>query len=138
MPNDNIKDRRICNPLTTTPAAAAATAAVTAIPAATTTAAVACHLRETRVNNLLGLLENIHKVASLLGICDSGVSGSSLMIRRGGGEGCVVKSTVSGEERDGCALGAGTASSTNTMDIILRIVGVVIVDHVSNVAHIFK
>lgn len=80
MPDDDIKGIGICNPLTTTPAAAAATATVTAIPTAATTAAVACHLRETRVNNLLSLLENIHKVASLLGICDSGVSGLSLMI----------------------------------------------------------
>jgi hypothetical protein len=48
------------------------------------------------------------------------------------------KRTVSGEERDGCALSAGTASSTNTMDVILRVVGVVIVEHMGNVAHIFE
>ena len=48
------------------------------------------------------------------------------------------KRTVSGEERDGCALSAGTASSTNTMDVILGVVGVVIVEHMGNVAHIFR
>lgn len=48
------------------------------------------------------------------------------------------KLTVSGKEGDGCALGAGTASSANTVDVILRVVGVIIVQHMSNVAHIFE
>ena len=52
--------------------------------------------------------------------------------RRRGGE-----RTVSGEEGDGSAVGAGTASSADTMDVILRVVGVVIVEHMGNVAHIF-
>lgn len=45
--------------------------------------------------------------------------------------------TVSCKEGDGGTLGTGTASTTNTMDIILRVVRVVIVQHMSNVADIF-
>lgn len=45
--------------------------------------------------------------------------------------------TVSGEESD-CGTGsAGTSSTTNTVDVVLRVVGVVIVQHMSNIAHIF-
>ena len=46
--------------------------------------------------------------------------------------------TVSGKESDGGTLGTGTTSSTNTMDIILRVIWVVIVKHMSNVADILK
>ena len=46
--------------------------------------------------------------------------------------------TVSGEEGNGSTLRTGTTSSADTMDVILGVVGVIIVEHVSNVAHIFK
>lgn len=46
--------------------------------------------------------------------------------------------TVSGEEGNGSTLLAGTTSTTNTVDVILRVVGVVIVEHMCNVAHILK
>lgn len=47
------------------------------------------------------------------------------------------KLTVSGEESDGSPIGTSTASSTNTMNVIFRVVGVVIVQHMSDVANIF-
>lgn len=48
------------------------------------------------------------------------------------------KLTLSGEKGDGGALLASTACSADAMNIILRIVGIVIVQHVSNVSHILK
>lgn len=47
------------------------------------------------------------------------------------------KHTVSGEESDCSSLLSSTTCTTNTMDIILRIVRVVIVEHMSNVSDIF-
>ena len=58
-------------PSTTTAAATAATTATTATtPAAATatTTAVAAHLLKTRVNLLLRFRENVHQIASLLGV----------------------------------------------------------------------
>ena len=46
--------------------------------------------------------------------------------------------TVSGEEGNGGTLRASTTSSANTVDVILRVIGVVIVQHVSDVAHVLK
>ena len=46
--------------------------------------------------------------------------------------------TVSSKEGDGSAVGTGTSSSSNTMNIILRIVWIVIVEDVCDIAHIFK
>ncbi len=46
--------------------------------------------------------------------------------------------TVSGEKDNGSAICTGTAGSANSVDIILRVVGVIIVQHVSDVAHVFK
>lgn len=46
--------------------------------------------------------------------------------------------TVSGEQGNGGTLSARTAGSTNTVNIVLRIVRVVIVKHMSDVANIFK
>lgn len=46
--------------------------------------------------------------------------------------------TVSGEEGDGSTLLASTTSTTNTVNVILRVVGIVIVEHMCNVAHILK
>jgi len=45
--------------------------------------------------------------------------------------------TVSCEKCDGGTLCASTTSTTNTMDIILRVVRIVIVEHMGNVADIF-
>ena len=61
------------------------------------------------------------------------------MLNRKGGRGKTLGwLTVSSKEGDCSSLGAGTTSSTNTVDIILRIVRVVIVEYVSNVAHILR
>jgi hypothetical protein len=98
--------------LTTTESTTAA-ATVAAISAASTPTTVPSHLGETRINVLLSLLEDTHEITGLLRI-------------------------VSGEEGDGCAFGAGTASSADAVDVVLRVVGVVIVEHMSNVAHIFE
>lgn len=46
--------------------------------------------------------------------------------------------TVSGEESNGSTVGTGTSGTTNTMDVILRVVGVVVVEHVSDVTNIFS
>lgn len=46
--------------------------------------------------------------------------------------------TFSGEERDGRALPACTACSTNSVDIILSVVRVVIVENMSNILDILK
>jgi hypothetical protein len=46
--------------------------------------------------------------------------------------------TVSCEKSNGSTICTCTASSANTMDIILRVVGVVIVKHMTNVADIFS
>lgn len=46
--------------------------------------------------------------------------------------------TVSGEEGDGGTRLASTTSTTNTVDVILRVVGVVIVEHMSDIAHILN
>ena len=48
------------------------------------------------------------------------------------------KLTVSSEERDGSTLGTSTTSSANTVDVVLRVVRVVIVDHMRDVAHILR
>lgn len=45
--------------------------------------------------------------------------------------------TVSSEERDSGTLGASTTGTANTMNIVFRVVWIIIVDHMSNVAHIF-
>ena len=45
--------------------------------------------------------------------------------------------TISSKKSDGSSICTGTTSSTNTMNIILRIVRVVIVEHMSNIADIF-
>jgi hypothetical protein len=45
--------------------------------------------------------------------------------------------TVSCEEGNGSTICTSTTSTTNTMDVILGIVRVVIVQHMSNVADIF-
>jgi hypothetical protein len=44
--------------------------------------------------------------------------------------------TVSGEESDSCAFAARTSGSANSMHVILRVVGVVIVENMSDIAHI--
>jgi hypothetical protein len=49
-----------------------------------------------------------------------------------------VTLTVSGEERNGSSVLASTAGTTNTMDVILRVVRVVVVQHMGDVANIFR
>lgn len=45
--------------------------------------------------------------------------------------------TISGKEGNGGTVRSGTAGTTNTMDIILRVIGVIVVEHMGDVAHIF-
>jgi hypothetical protein len=49
-----------------------------------------------------------------------------------------VRLTVSSEEGYGGTIRAGTASSANTVDVILRIVGIIVVQNMSDVANILK
>lgn len=59
--------------LTSVAAASVSTAAPVTTVAATTATAVSGHLGQAGVNLLLGLLENINEITSLLGVC-TGVS----------------------------------------------------------------
>jgi len=90
-------------------ASAAAVAAIATTAAAATT--VANHLLQLRVNTLLGLAQNIYEVTSLLRI-------------------------VSSEEGDGGTMSTSTSCTTNPMDVILRIVGIVIVQNMGDVTNI--
>lgn len=44
--------------------------------------------------------------------------------------------TVSSEECDSSTLGACTAGTANAVDVVLRIIWIVIVEHMGNVAHV--
>lgn len=46
--------------------------------------------------------------------------------------------TISGEEGDGGSVRAGTACATDAVDVILRVVGVIVVQHVGDVANVFE
>lgn len=77
-------------------------------------------------------MKDTDELTSLLGIC----GGITLAFRSAKDGQVQVTLTVSGEESNGSTLRTGTTSSADTMDVILGVVGVVIVEHVSNVAHI--
>jgi hypothetical protein len=49
-----------------------------------------------------------------------------------------VELTLSSEEGDSGTFGAGTTCTTNAVNIILRVVGIVIVQHMSNISDIFE
>ena len=51
--------------------------------------------------------------------------------------GASCKLTLSGEESDGGALTSSAASTANAMDVVLRVVRVIIVEHMSNVLDVF-
>jgi hypothetical protein len=91
---------------------ATATAATPSTVAATAAATVSGHLNETRVNLLLGLLEDIDKVTSLLLV-------------------------ISSEKGNGGTHGTSTTGTTNSVNVVFRVVGIIVVQHVSDVAHIF-
>ena len=57
--------------------------------------------------------------------------------QKAGGRGAWSVLTVRSEECDRGSVRAGTASTTNSVDVVLRVVGIVIVEHVSDVAHVF-
>jgi hypothetical protein len=79
---------------------------------------------------LLSLCKNIYEITSLLLICFiTLVKEPHTEVKR--------EHTVSGKEGDGSSLLPSTTCTTNTMDIILRIVRVVIVEHMGNVSNIF-
>lgn len=48
-----------------------------------------------------------------------------------------LQRTISSEQSDGRASGTSTTRPANAMDVVLRVVGVIIVDDVSDVAHVF-
>jgi hypothetical protein len=89
---------------------------IVGVGSATATAAtpstVSGHLNETRVNLLLGLLEDIDKVTSLLLV-------------------------ISSEKGNGGTHGTSTTGTTNSVNVVFRVVGIIVVQHVSDVAHIF-
>lgn len=116
-------------------ATATVTTTVTAVAAA---AAVSHHLLETRVDLLLGLLQHIHEVTGLLSIWElvSKNVGSEKLKKKEADKRAAGR-TISGEEGDGRASGTSTTGPANPVDVVLRVVGVVIVDDVSNVAHVF-
>jgi hypothetical protein len=58
------------------------------------------------------------------------LSGRKVVNKKRGGR------TVSSEHGDGRALGASTTGTADTVDVILRVVGVVIVEHVSDVTNV--
>jgi len=45
--------------------------------------------------------------------------------------------TISGKQSDGSAFGTGTTGTTNAVDVVLRVVGVVVVQHMRDVADVF-
>ena len=47
------------------------------------------------------------------------------------------KLTVSGEEGDCCSGGTGAASSANAMHVVFGVIGIVIVQHMSDIANVF-
>ena len=48
------------------------------------------------------------------------------------------KLTVSGEKGNRSPLGTGTTSSTNTMNIVLRVVRIIVIQNMCNVSDIFS
>jgi len=52
------------------------------------------------------------------------------------GRGGFLALTVSCEKGDGRPLGTGATSSPNAVDVVLRVIGIVIVEHMSDVAHV--
>jgi len=45
--------------------------------------------------------------------------------------------TFSREQSDGCACRASTAGTSNTMNVIFRVIGIIIIEDMSNVLNIF-
>jgi hypothetical protein len=97
----------------TTTAAAAMTAATPISTTAAAASGVASHLRETGVDVLLRILQDRNEVTGLFSIL------------------CC-------EERDSCAFLSSTSSSADPMNIVLRIVGVVVVEDMSNISYILS
>ena len=96
-------------------------------------AAEARHLCKTRVDRLAGLLEYLNEITSLLGICRATlVLKSKVMLILGG------QLTVSCEESDGGALAPSTSRTADAVDIILRVVRIIKVDHMSDVLDVLR
>jgi hypothetical protein len=106
-------DRCLADLATTEPTSATATATTPSTVAATAAATISGHLNETRVDLLLGFLEDIDKVTSLLLV-------------------------ISSEEGDGGTHGTSTTGTTNSVNVVFRVVGVIVVQHMCDVAHIFS
>jgi hypothetical protein len=114
----------------TTTAAAAMTAATPISTTAAAASGVASHLRETGVDVLLRILQDRNEVTGLFSICGKlAISDHSWK---------VVRLTLCCEERDSCAFLSSTSSSADPMNIVLRIVGVVVVEDMSNISYILS
>jgi hypothetical protein len=115
-------------------AATAATATVTTTTAvasaAATATAVARHFGETRVNGLLRVLQDGDEVTSLFGICQQ-VSGISSRKK-------TAILTLCCKEGDGGSLSPCTSRSANAVNIIFRVVGVIVVEDMSDIANILR
>ena len=103
----------------------------TTIATTTATSSEASHLGKAGVDVLLGLLQDVDKLTSLLLVC-AFVSIKCLEFVRY----IVGILTVSSEKGNGGTLRAGTTSTTNSVDVILRVVGIIVVQHVSDIANI--
>lgn len=108
-------------------AATTATASVTAAAAATS---VAGHLGKAGIDLLLGLLEHVDEIASLLRICAISVRDCVYIPQ--------VILTLCGEQGDRSSLGARTTSTANAMNVVFRVVRIVIVQHMGDVADVWK
>jgi len=128
------------NAFSLTSVAAAATtataAAIVTVPTVAASTTIPSHLRQTRIDLLLGLMKNRQKITGLLGICGQPLVDSARKPAEGE-RGAWSVLTVRSEECDRGSVRAGTASTTNSVDVVLRVVGIVIVEHVSDVAHVF-
>lgn len=49
---------------------------------------------------------------------------------------CRQELTIRGEERNGRASRAGTTSTSDSVDVILRVIGVIVVQHMGNVPNV--
>jgi len=110
-------------------AATTTSSAAVSAPAAAAAAAITRHLGQTGVNLLLRFRQDGHEVTGLLCIC---------VKLAGAREGGVAARTVSGEECNGSASLACTTGPADAVNVVLGIVGVVVVQHMRNVANILN
>lgn len=94
-------------------ASATTTTSTVATAASTSATAVASHLREARIDLLIGLLQYLYELTRLLDICNIMLT---LSLRHTASR---TGLTVSSEESDGGALAACTSCTADTVDVVL-------------------